>query len=539
MILSQMAARGAARFGIALLAAVLLQMPLRSLGAAAAESTAAAGLSTLRTYCAGCHTEESPAHFQRVSVIRKSPEGWLMTIIRMQHVHGLALPDDARDVIIKYLADTQGLAPAESAAGRFALERRPNVPDLQLGDDLPIMCGRCHSLARVALQRRDADEWLKHMHMHVGQFPSLEYQASARDRYWWQTATTVLPGQLGQLFPFDTPQWRAWKDGKHAAPTGDWLVRGRSPARGDYFGALSVVAQGLDSYSAKWSVQYADGKAATADSTVRIYAGYEWRGTSQWGDTDMREVFALSEDGASLSGRWFDAQHAEVGGDLTAERALGPAAVLAVSPRALKLGTTQQVVIAGRGLAGAVSFGPGTRTTVLSSSPVLMRVSVRVDAQAAVGERTVSVGKAVARQMAVLYDQIDRLQVQPAYAIARVGGGKIAPVTAQFEAFGFLDPRPNSAVREPIALGPVNVTWKVAPRNDEAVKADDVKFAGSIDAAGTFVPGAAGPNPERKYASNNAGDLSIVASVEQGGKQVHGDSHLIVTVQRWNTPPIY
>ena len=51
------------------------------------------------------------------------------------------------------------------------------------------MCGRCHSLARVSLQRRDEQEWRKLAHLHVGQWPSIEYQASARDRQWFKIAT--------------------------------------------------------------------------------------------------------------------------------------------------------------------------------------------------------------------------------------------------------------------------------------------------------------------------------------------------------------
>ncbi len=531
--------QGAARAMLAVFAAcVALQAP----GIARAQAPAAAadvGLATVRTYCSGCHTESPAAHFQRLSVIRKSPEGWVMTIFRMQNVHGLALPDDARDAIVKYLSDVQGLAPSESAPARFALERRPNWQDLQMGDDLPVMCGRCHTLARVALQRRDADEWLKHMHMHVGQFPSLEYQASSRDRYWWDTATQVLPAKLGALFPLDTPQWRAWKDRPHADLSGEWAVHGRQEGGASYAGTLSVKSTGPDAYSAQWSLQFSDGTSATATSGVRVYTGYEWRGSSQWGDTDVREVYAVSEDGQRLTGRWFEAQHAEIGGELTAERINGAPAVLSVSPRALKAGTTTEVLISGRGMKGAVSFGPGTHAKVLSASGTLVRAAVGVDAKAPVGERGVTVGKAKGAGLAVVYDQVDRLQVLPGYAIARVGGGKTPAVPAQFEAYGFLDPRPGSSVKEPLALGPLTAEWRVAPRNEEAVKAEDVKFAGTLDAKGKFLPAAAGPNPDRKYASNNAGDLSIIASIDQGGKTVKADSHLIVTVQRWNTPPIY
>jgi len=504
---------------------------------ARADAPPPADQQTVRTWCSGCHTEDSPGHFQRLSVIRKSPEGWEMTIFRMQHVHNLKLPDDARDAIIKYLSDTQGLAPSESAAGRFALERRPNEQDLQLGDDLPAMCGRCHSLARVSLQRRDADEWLKHMHMHVGQFPSLEYQASARDRYWWEIATTQLPAKLGALFPFDSPAWRAWKDKQHANLAGEWLVRGHTPGSGDYVGTLSVKSAGGDDYTAHYSLQSVSGKPiGEVDSKARVYTGYEWRGSSALGSTETREVLALSEDGRRLSGRWFEAAHSEVGGDLVAERADGAAAVFLVSPRALKTGATTEVLIAGRGLKGPVSFGSGTSVKVLKASPTLIRVAVKVNERAAPGARSVSVGKTTA-ELAAVYDKVDRLEVRPAYGIARVGGGHIEPVTAQFEAFGFLESRGGAGA--PVALGPLNVTWKVEPHNEDAVKAEDVKFAGKMEAGGRFVPAAGGPNPERKFSSNNAGDLNVVASLDQDGKELRGDGHLIVTVQRWNTPPIY
>lgn len=504
---------------------------------AMADAPPAADQQTVRTWCAGCHTEDTPGQFQRLSAVRKSPEGWQMTIFRMQHVHNLALPDDARDAIVKFLSDTQGLAPSESAAGRFALERRPNMPDLKLGDDLPDMCGRCHSLARVSLQRRDADTWLRLVHMHVGQFPSLEYQASARDRYWWDIATKQLPAKLGAMFPFDTQAWRGWMNRPHADLGGEWLVHGHSPGKGDFVGTLSVKATGGDNYTAHYSLQSPEGKPiGEIDSLVRVYTGYEWRGSSKVGSVDTHEVLALSEDGRRLTGRWFEAAHTEVGGDVVAERAEGPAAVFMVSPRALKIGTTSEVLIAGRGLNGTVTFGNGTSVKVLKASPTLIRASVKVNDKAAPGARAVTVGRTSAADMAAVYDKVDRLDVQPAYGIARVGGGHIDPVTAQFEAFGFIE---SQAGQAPVALGPMNVSWKVEPYNADAVKAQDVKFAGRIQPDGSFVPGPGGPNPERVFGTNNAGDLTVVAGLDQEGKELRGQAHLIVTVQRWNTPPIY
>ena len=65
------------------------------------------------------------------------------------------------------------------------------------------------------------------------------------------------------------------------------------------------------------------------------------------------------------------------------------------------------------------------------------------------------------------------------------------------------------------------------------------KFAGHFDKRGRFLPGAAGPNTAREYSGDNVGNLAVVAKAQDGDRAVEGHGHLIVTVQRWNTPPIY
>ena len=54
------------------------------------------------------------------------------------------------------------------------------------------------------------------------------------------------------------------------------------------------------------------------------------------------------------------------------------------------------------------------------------------------GGRTLTVGGARAEGLFTVYRSIDSVQVEPAYAIARVGGngGPLLPVAAQFEAVG-------------------------------------------------------------------------------------------------------
>jgi quinohemoprotein amine dehydrogenase len=45
----------------------------------------------------------------------------------MQHIHNLQVTDEERRALVKYLADTQGLAPEETRGFRYALERRTDV----------------------------------------------------------------------------------------------------------------------------------------------------------------------------------------------------------------------------------------------------------------------------------------------------------------------------------------------------------------------------------------------------------------------------
>ncbi|MEB3902968.1 c-type cytochrome, partial [Pseudomonas putida] len=147
---------------LALVAAALL-----STQAMAAEQ----GPSLLQSKCMGCHTPEGNDNYSRISHQRKTPEGWLMSIARMQVMHGLQISDDDRRTLVKYLADKQGLAPSETEGVRYAMERRLNTVE-HFDDQTSQMCGRCHSGARVALQRRPAKEWEHLVNFHLGQWPS-------------------------------------------------------------------------------------------------------------------------------------------------------------------------------------------------------------------------------------------------------------------------------------------------------------------------------------------------------------------------------
>ncbi len=520
-------------------AAAALACAALGLAHAAPARQPAAGLVALRMHCGECHREVSSGSFDRISEERKTPEGWAMTIFRMRQVHGVQLTPGAEGAIIQYLSDAQGLAPSEVHAGRYALERQPNVPDLKLSDDLNAMCGRCHSLARVALQRRTAAEWDKLANFHVGEWPYLEYQDGSRDLDWFGMATTRLPARLAGLFPLHASAWQEWKDHPHASLAAQWIVHGETPGRGAYYGVAHITRTAPDRYRTQYQLQYADGVPFNGSSDAIVYTGFQWRGTGTLGAKSLREVYFASADGAQIDGRWFLSDHSEIGGYWVADRSSGAASVLAVIPSALKAGTTQRVIVIGRALRGPVDLGPGTRSKVVARKPYGLILTVSIERQAAPGYRTVRIGGASRSDLLAVYRHVDRLEIEPAVAIARVGGGALAPVDAQFQAIGYTDLVGADGKVAPVRLGAMPVAWSVEPFDAAAAKRDDVRFAGMLDQDGLFRPAGGGPDPARESSDNNTGDLFVVATRKGDQRAIVGKAHLVVTIQRWLNPPIY
>jgi quinohemoprotein amine dehydrogenase len=540
--------------------AVAAPQPAAQPAAALQADAAPQGKDLVRAYCSGCH-HESAGQFERISSIRKTPEGWAMTLFRMRQVHGLTLEDGVRESLVRFLADTQGLAPAEAAAGRFALERRPNAKDLDVGAEINVMCGRCHSLARVSLQRRNEEEWRKLSNTHVGQWPSIEYSASGRDRPWFQIASGPLPAKLAALYPDSSTAWTAWQKHAPADLAGAWVVVGHVPGGKDFYGTARIDRAAGGDWQASYALSDIEGVAFRGGSKAIVYTGFEWRGSAELGTRSVREVYAVSEDGNRIQGRWFDSDHAEEGGDWVAVREDGTARILAVWPRAQRTGTVNEVTIVGMGFdakpaagskAALVSFGDGVLVSKVQRDVHTIRARIKVAAGATPGQRLVVAGGVGTGGVAGLgtgpagsgaaetvkfavYAQIDQVDVVPGYAIARVGGGRLAPVSAQFEAM--------ASTRLPggelLPLGPVAAEWTSAPFDAEAKRTEDEKFAGHFDQRGRFLPGGAGPNTAREYSGDNVGNLAVVAKTQDGDRAVESHGHLIVTVQRWNTPPIY
>ncbi|MCF6753405.1 quinohemoprotein amine dehydrogenase subunit alpha [Pseudomonas stutzeri] len=493
------------------------------------------GQAILNAKCMTCHTPEAKDTLSRISHQRKTPEGWLMNIARMQVMHGVKIDDEDRRILVKYLADKQGLAPSETDGARYALERRLNTVE-QFDEKTTQMCGRCHSVARVALQRRPAKEWERMVHFHLGQWPSLEYQALSRDRDWLNIALQEMAPELAEKYPLDSQAWTDWQQQRPAAETlaGEWSFSGHMPSKGDVRGLMSVTVSGKDEFKVSLKGQYADGKAFDGSGSAILFNGYEWRANLKIDGVAMRQVFAANA--GELRGRMFETERDERGLDFVAAQQ-GTQQLLAVQPEYLKAGSESVLTLVGSGLSGKPDFGPGVEVIeVLEQTPELIRVKVKAASDATAGVRTVSLGALKGANLAV-YRQISEVKVVPAFSVARVGdnGGSTPKVEGRFEAEAWGQGTDGNSYR----IGFVPATWSVEPFDERAKEDKDVQFAGVMNAAdGIFTPGDAGPNPLRKMSTNNAGNLKVVATVEQGEQTLKAEGQMIVTVQRWNNPPI-
>lgn len=485
------------------------------------------GVQLLRDNCSNCHTEGPAGKFTRISEQRKTPEGWHMTINRMQTHNDLRLTASAKAQIIQYLADTQGLAPAEAEPWRYLLEQDTNRTEAT-PEEFAEMCARCHSSARFSLQRRTVDEWRELVHTHIGHTPTLELHAMSRDRPWLDIALNETAVKLGEAYAFESKEWRDWQKATKPELAGNWRLLGTIPGKGDFDARMTVTRNTTgNGFAVRVTGQYADGTPLSGEGTARVYTGYEWRASLDIDGVAMRQVFAASRDGKTMEGRQFTRAEREIGARVQAVREGRGSQVLAVFPASLKAGEEQTVTIVGSNLSGNVSLGRDVRIVkVLSRSAD--RVTVRARATGDTGLRTVSVGQARGKDLLAVYDNIARVEVQPADAVARIGGpgdAHSAKVRVAYQAVGYA----NTPQGE-IALGTIPVTWSIAPADELAKEEKDDQYAGTIDANGIFTPGDAGPNTERMRSANNVGRVVVVAKPVDASADVSGQGNLLVSV---------
>jgi quinohemoprotein amine dehydrogenase len=513
--------------------------------------------------CSPCHKADKDGNLTRISWVRTTPEGWQQAIKRMVRLNGLTLkPEEARH-IVQYLSREHGLAPEEAAAINWFLEKRARDEEANMpSEEIKRACASCHPIAQPNSWRRSGEEWKLLADMHVGYFPVTEFTA-------FRNMGRPQPGAPPQKHPVElaidhfsktaalhTPEWANWKASMRPAKLqGQWILWGTQPGKGRVLGNVAIEP-GANENEFTTSIAFTDGTGKQFKRTGRanLYTGHAWRGRSTGGagtlddPKDMREVMSVSRDQSSIEGRWFWGGYDEIGINARLVRAGESTLVLGLDQYALKTGTTSQVKIYGDKLpanvkASDISLGNGIAVQrVVSATPRLITVEVAVSKDAIFGPRDVEVSRAVATKAAYVYDKVSYIKVSTDTTVARLGGNTHPKGFAQFEAIGYhngLDGKPNTD--DDLNLGPVPAKWTVEEflaRFDD----DDKDHVGTLNPnTGLFTPASEGPNPKRKWGTNNFGDVWVVATYTGGEKPLTARNYLIVTVplyMRWDQPEV-
>ncbi len=513
-------------------------------------NTSPIGKQLLQTNCLGCHTP-TDSGLSRISKQRKTPEGWEMTINRMRLMHGLHLTEgnlklnnSALHELVKYLADIQGLAPQETTNHRYLMEQDLNRVENVDNEQVAVTCGRCHSSSRVALQRRPESEWSHLIDFHLGQFPSTEYSLFGRDRDWYNIAKEEIAPLLAKKYPLESKEWQQWQSVEKQPLQGKWVLSGHMPGKGYFTAKMNVSQNKADYYSLTVNGTYNNGEAFTGKGSSVVYTGYEWRGKINFGDISLHQTLAANADGSTLIGRFYQKDQEAIGADIHAIKDSTDTQLLSIYPSHIKKGETATLTITGTGLNGIPTFSNGiTVEKVIKNNSNQIVLVASAQADTSTGYSTVSLGKSSLSNKLAVYNSVQSIAITPNYGLARVGGngGSTSNLNVAFRALGVdfgEDGQPDTD--DDINLGYISdVSWHVVPRDDIAEEDQDVKFAGSIDKdTGIFIPAPAGPNPERKRSTNNAGNLNVVATYAQHNQLLTAQARLLVTVQRWNNPPL-
>ncbi len=508
-------------------------------------SRAAEAQTLLRERCALCHKEEEGGKLSRIGYQRKTPEGWLMTLLRMERTQGFRLTPEERNALVRYLSDKQGLAPEEVEDFTYLLERRDWVVEEVSDPRIKAACTRCHSYGRIALERRTPQEWQLLVDFHFGAYPMAEYQSGGRSRDMlaeFRRAAEVLASR----FPYETEAWRRWREREPLDPAGVWLVVGYEPGKGAYVGRGKIEKVG-GKFRESFSLTYEAGGEVVVEGEAFLYTGFAWRGWGKRGERAVREVLHLTPDGQTMKGRWFYREHEELGGEERRFRRGEAPLLLAVFPGQVDARHKEATLkIFGANFPVPldpqdVHLGPGlTVEEVAPAGGGVWEVRVRISPDAPLGKRAVEVAGVRAEGLLVVHRGVDYIRVLPEKGLARIGGLTAPKQLQQFEAVGFSKGRDGVLGSEDdVRIGPLPARWSLAEYY-HGLGEDDVSYVGSIDQQGLFTPADEGPNPKRPFSTNNVGDVWVEAlyQPEPGSPPLSSRAFLIVTVPRWLKPPL-
>lgn len=504
------------------------------------------GSEIINTKCVACHTGSIEKGLSRISDLRKTPEGWLLSVKRMQNIHGLQLTKSEEADVIKYLSDNQGLTQDEIKPFKYILEKEPSKHEINESELLTQMCNRCHSNARIGLERRTKDEWETLIHFHIGQFSNIEANAMARDRDWFGIATNQIVPMLAEKFGKNEQVWKDYKKSivNYKFPT-KWIMSGHTPGLGDFKAIYNLEKIYKDTYKVVMNTEYTNGLKFEAKGEAIIYSGGELRANLVQNSIEFKQVLHIDAKENILEGRMFETIHSENGSTLKAVPLDKKELTIAgVYPSAIKSGTKTTLTIVGSNLEGDVKLPKDIKllkTLKHTSNEIVLEVETSKDLKTS--QNNLIIGNKTLDNSITLFNKVDYMNVTPDYAIARIGGEdyeNIPKLYATFEAIGYSNGIDGiKGTNDDINLGVLPVTWNLDDLNEETKNDHDLQYMGSINRyTGKFTPSEAGLNPKRKSSTNNVGRASVIATYKVLGNEVEAKAELVSTVPKYVNPPI-
>lgn len=484
--------------------------------------------------CLTCHAggEDGP---ERISDVRKSPEGWLNTVQRMERIHGLQLTDEQREQIIKDLSVAQGITPEEAEPVQYWMANKPSYAEPSTESEaVNNSCINCHAGGRFESQRRTEQEWANLKDFHLVMYPSIYLNNRHMD--WPKEAEEALK-YLSKEYPYDKKAWESWKGTKYDV-TGKWKVVGFQGTKGFYIGDSELKEDNKQLVETK-SVQFLNSDQKLSQTgKVDMFGGFMLRTQYTDGDGDkQRGTYNALENGKVIKGDWSKVTDLGISAEETYYKVqTEKPEIIFINGKELKKGSTSEVQAYGMNLSKLtvkdITLADGLIVKdVKAESDDMAMLTIEVSDGAKIGPSQLKIKKGVSREKLTVYEAIDYVKVDPPYGVARMGDvAAMQKVSIQYTAYGYSNgPDGKPDTKDDVLLMPLQAAWSIKPYPEDA-NADYLRFIGSIDETGLFTPLGEGVNPEREYTQENAGAATVHATVTIDGKNFEATSHHISTV---------
>lgn len=487
---------------------------------------------TFQNNCLSCHAIDDNGHVERISDVRKTPEGWQDTISRMETAWGLEITDEDKQTIIKELSDKNGLAPEEMDAIMYYLTDSGSdfePLDQEEFERMQNACLSCHAGGRSLAQYRTEEEWMKLNDFHIGFNPSIIYQMREVD---FEKEAEEILAYLATIQPKETDEWQQWQENKvDYDVSGEWRIIGYRPGYGLYSG-YATIEKNDDDYYEKRHLLTVEKEEVSFEGNVRSYTGYSLRSSLANGDEKVRGVFNYDDDSGLINGRWNEVKDKGIYADETYYKVDGTA-LLEAWPKAVQKDASETIRVVGHELKENITVDDFSVSDGLTIEAIEEQIGddvwVKVSVDGSQDVYTIGLQDGNGEIEISQYEKVDYIKVKPEHGFSRLVYGEHKQ-SVQLEAIAYSNGADGKKETEDdIEIGMIDVTWELLEFHEGG---DDVDYVGDINKFGLFTPAAGGPNEERQFNTNNLGTVIAKATYVDPvtDEKLTGEGILVITL---------